>query len=146
MKPWYLTGPMSNIPGFNFPAFDGAAACLRSFGYDLIVPSEQDSPEMQALARASPDGDMAALTAAMSNHETWGEVLSRDVKIVADQVDGLILMDGWETSRGARLEVFVALLVGKRFKRLYGQHPVDQHNPIEWDYRVVSQLLRNCMP
>lgn len=145
MKPWYLTGPMSNIPGFNFPAFDAAAAALRALGYDLIVPSEQDSPEMQAKARASPDGNMAALTASMSNHETWGDVLSRDVKIVADKVDGLILMDGWEKSRGAKLEVFVGLLTGKRFKRLYANQLPDVH-PTDWHPDTVRQALRSHMP
>lgn len=147
-KPWYLTGPMSNIPGFNFPAFDDAAARLRAIGYDLIVPSEQDSPEMQAKARASPDGNMATLTSAMTNHETWGDVLSRDVKLVADRVDGLILMDGWQTSRGAKLEVFVALLTGKRFKRFYSGYSADSsgQNPEDWSADTIRYILKDSMP
>jgi hypothetical protein len=37
------------------------------------------------------------------------------MKIIADEVGGLILLDGWENSTGARLETYVALVLQKRF-------------------------------
>lgn len=112
MTKFYLAGPMSNIPQFNFPAFHAAAADLRARGYDIISPAEQDSPAVQAAAMKSPDGKLLEGKVA---GESWGQILARDVQIVADQVDGIILLPGWEKSRGARLECFVGLLCSKRF-------------------------------
>jgi hypothetical protein len=103
----YLAGPMTGIPQFNFPKFDRIAKELREAGFNVISPAEMDDPETRAWAMASTDG---AIGSGSSKGETWGDFLSRDVKIVADKVEGVVCMDGWEKSRGARLEVFVANL------------------------------------
>lgn len=112
-KPYYLAGPMTNYPQFNFPAFAIAAARLRSLGFDLIVPTEQDSPAVQSAAINSTDGSLDAQ--GKVGGETWGEILARDVKIVADEVRGIIFLPGWEKSRGARLEAFVGILCQHAF-------------------------------
>lgn len=119
---WYVAGPMTNLPQFNFPAFDAAAAALRTQGFAIISPAELDSPEMRAAAYASPNGDLGQLEAALGHRESWGSVLARDVQVVADRVIGVILLPGWENSRGALLEVAVALLCGKAF-RVYEDDP-----------------------
>lgn len=106
---YYLCGPMSGIPQFNFPLFEGAAYQLRKLGFAIVSPAEMDTPEIYAQAMASPDG------APLPGDRSWGDFLARDIKIVADEVQGLILLPGWESSRGARLEVFTGLLTGKRF-------------------------------
>ena len=106
----YLAGPMTGIPQFNFPKFDRIADGLREKGYVVISPAEMDDPETRAMALASPDGAPGSGT---SKGETWGDFLARDVKLVADEVDAVAVMDGWSASRGARLECFVALLCDK---------------------------------
>jgi hypothetical protein len=110
-NPWYLAGPMTGIPMFNFPAFEAAAGYLRRRGMPIISPHEEDSPEVQAAAWASPDGKLDADGKIAG--ETWGDILARDVKLVADGVRGVILMNGWQKSRGARLEAFVAITCDK---------------------------------
>jgi Domain of unknown function (DUF4406) len=112
MKTYYLAGPMTGIPKFNFPAFIGAAAKLREAGYTIISPAELDSPEMFERAMASPDG---APGSGSINFETWGDFLARDVKLVADSCHGIILLPDWWKSRGARLEAYVGLLCGHEF-------------------------------
>lgn len=102
----YIAGPMSGIPQFNIPAFDAAAASLRSQGHDVTNPADEDSPAVRAAGLASTTGNLADLA---PTGETWGDLLARDVKIVADRVDGVVLLPGWENSRGARLEAFVAV-------------------------------------
>lgn len=104
---YYLAGPMTGIPQFNFPAFFDAAEKLRARGHEIISPAEIDDPTTKAAALASPDGKMGS---GSPGGQTWGDFLSRDVKIVADQVQGVIVLPGWSKSRGARLEVFVASL------------------------------------
>ena len=110
---WYLAGPMSGVPQFNIPKFDTTAAKLRGLGFTIISPAELDSPLMRERAMQSMDGDLRKLE--KDTNETWGEVLARDVKLVADGIDGIIFMEDWQKSRGARLEAFVGLLTGKKF-------------------------------
>lgn len=109
-KFYYIAGPMSGIPRFNIPAFDEAAANLRKAGFNIISPAELDDPVTREMAWNSPDG--ATLNNIHPNGESWGDFLARDVKIVADKVQGIIALPGWQRSRGARLEMTVALLCG----------------------------------
>lgn len=102
----YLAGPMTGIPQFNFPAFDAAAADLRERGLDVVSPAELDDPETREAALSSEDGAPGT-----GSHvgETWGDFLARDVKLIADgDIEGIVVLDGWERSRGARLETFCA--------------------------------------
>jgi hypothetical protein len=107
----YLAGPMSGIPQFNFPAFEEAATAMRATGIDVVSPHEQDAPETRAMAWASPDGVLTKDSGA----ESWGTCLSRDVKIVADEVTGVVFLPGWQRSRGAKLEALTALMCGHSF-------------------------------
>ena len=103
---------MTGIPQFNFPAFDEAAEVIRVVSqFDVLSPAEIDSEESRAAAEMNATGD-PALYEDMTG-ETWGDLLARDVKLIADEADGVIVLEGWENSRGARLEVFVAALAGK---------------------------------
>lgn len=101
-RKYYLAGPMSSLPQANIPAFDAAAEYLRTYlKLEIVSPAELDDPEVRAAALAgAPTG------------KTWGEFLGRDVPVVADTVQGIILLDGWEKSRGARLEAYVGVLCG----------------------------------
>lgn len=128
---------MSGIAQFNFPAFIAAAAALRAQGITVISPAETDPEDVRQVAMASPDGTYDAN--GKVGHESWGDMLARDVKMLADgmlppvvhgldsegtpvteqpplmKVDGIVFLPGWENSKGARLEAFVGLLTGKQF-------------------------------
>jgi Domain of unknown function (DUF4406) len=108
----YIAGPMTGIPQFNFPAFDAVAEGLRSQDYTVVSPAEMDDPQTRKAALASPDGAPGSGT---TDGQTWGDFLARDVKLIADEIDVVAVIPGWEKSRGARLETFVArALCGKR--------------------------------
>jgi hypothetical protein len=109
-KTLYVAGPMTGYPQFNFPAFDAAALDLRERGFTIISPAELDDPATRKTALASLDGSPSS---GVSNGETWGDFLARDVKLIADGVDGIAVISGWQNSRGARLETFVSFLCGK---------------------------------
>lgn len=89
MKRIYISGPMSNMPEHNFPAFHAAAARIRSLGYEVINPAE-----------LNPDPGM-----------TWHECLRVDIRELT-MCDTLALLPGWQHSQGANLELHVAHRLG----------------------------------
>lgn len=107
--PYYVAGPMTGIKSFNYPAFDEAAASLRARGFFVISPSEIIDPELRAAALRSPDGN--GVNFARDTGYSWTDALVTNLRIVAEQVRGLILLPGWESSAGTRTELFVAELV-----------------------------------
>ena len=118
MSKFYLAGPMTGYEQFNFPAFHAAAKALRAKGLEIISPAEMDEENGVAeKAMASESGDL--IDAEIK--ETWGDLLARDVKLIADGVDGIIFLDGWQASRGARLEAFVGILCDKEFYLYSGE-------------------------
>lgn len=125
----YVAGPMTGIPQFNFPAFDAAAAQLRELGYDVVSPAELDDPDDREAALASPDGSMATYGTARPDgviKKTWGDFLARDVKLLSDGgIDAVVVLPGWEKSRGARLETYVAAAMnGKTIFDIRTMEPV----------------------
>lgn len=106
---YYLAGPMTGRPQYNYPLFDRVAGALREKGLDIVSPAEMDDDAVRAEAMASTDGIMPETNKVSG--ETWGDFLARDVKLIADELDAIILLPEWETSRGARLEAFVSLSV-----------------------------------
>lgn len=98
----YVSGPMTGIPGFNRIAFEEATKQLREKGFEVVSPHELD------------DADAGART-----QMTWGDFLSRDVKLIADEgIEGIVLLPGWYRSKGARLESFVGIQKGITFYTL----------------------------
>ena len=134
---YYIAGPMSGIAQFNYPAFFDAAEQLRNAGYDVVSPAEMDSPEVQAAALASEEGNLSELA---DTGESWGDMLSADVKLIADDVDGVLVLPGWEKSRGARLEAFVAVCVQKPVSTINSGLIVDIPNFI-----VMKEIHTNVL-
>jgi hypothetical protein len=85
----YLSGPMSGLPDLNFPAFNAAAAKLRSLGYTVVNPAE-----------LNPD-----------NTTAWDACMRADIKALCDCTT-LALLPGWERSQGAHLEMHIAHRIG----------------------------------
>ena len=120
---YYLSGPMSFRPNLNYDLFNAVANMLQQHdGIKLYNPAEHPLEELE-------EGKV---------WETlWGDYLARDVKIVADIVDGVVLLPGWEAARGSRLEVITATMVGK---------PVYAIDLDDWGlYRQHSSYLGEVM-
>ena len=105
----YVAGPMSYHPQFNLPMFFRVAGWLRKEGWRVINPAELDGWEVVFAGLESEKGELEDLPYSV----TWGTFLARDVKAVADDADGIVLLPGWATSRGARLEALTAHLCRK---------------------------------
>ena len=94
MKRVYVAGPMSGLPDFNYPAFNAEAGRLRALGYEVENPAENPVP---------PCG-------------SWAGYMRMALAQVV-QCDGIVLLPGWETSRGATLEHHVATTLGLRVEQ-----------------------------
>jgi hypothetical protein len=96
---------MTGYPQFNIPAFDATAERLRDEGYMVTSPAELDGPNVREQLMRSESGDPRDLPVGT----TWGDFLARDVKMLADDgIEGVVVLRGWNQSKGARLETFVA--------------------------------------
>lgn len=92
----YVSGPMTGLPRYNFAAFADATRRLIGAGFDVCNPGE----------KGVIDG------------WEWVDYLRYDLRELLD-CDAVALLPGWERSRGASLEKYVAEQLG------YPVDPVD---------------------
>lgn len=86
----YLSGPMTGLPGYNYPAFHDAARRLRSMGYYVFNPAE------------SFEGDTS---------RPREDYMRKDIEMLL-QADMVALLPGWERSKGVAVELAVATSLG----------------------------------
>jgi hypothetical protein len=102
---WYLSGPMTGLPDFNRPAFHAVARQVRAAGQGELNPAELCPPGLR-----------------------WAAAMAIDLRAL-DTADGVILLPGWERSRGARIEVQRAkardlpIVPWAVWQRTYGARP-----------------------
>ena len=89
MKAIYISGPMTGLPELNFPAFHAAARQLRDMGHTAFNPAEV--------------GEEAG--------KTWEDYMRKDIKLLCE-CDAILLLPGWEKSKGAHLELHIAHRIG----------------------------------
>jgi len=101
---YYISGPMTGYPGDNRAAFARATSRLRAAGHQVVDPTEMDMVYNDA-------GDVGDGTPS----PLWRMFIARDVSIIlSSQFDRIMALDGWERSRGARMEVMAAVMCGTR--------------------------------
>lgn len=80
----YISGPMTGLPDYNYPAFNACAEHLRALGHEPINP-----------ARPGEDG--------------WDWVaFMRRALCDLSEADGIYMLPGWLNSRGACIEERIA--------------------------------------
>lgn len=87
----YLSGPMTGLKDFNRPAFFKAAKSLLLAGLRVFNPAENGLPP------SAP----------------WDEHMRVDIKALMD-CRAIALLPGWESSKGANIELRLALDLGMR--------------------------------
>lgn len=84
----YVCGPMTGLPEFNYPAFRTAAERLTAAGYPV----------------ESPAGELV-------DGWGWSDYMRRALGLLV-QCQGVAVLAGWQTSRGARIEAKLAQDLG----------------------------------
>lgn len=90
MKRIYISGPMTGYANLNRDAFDRARDSLTSQGVHAVSPADIVPP---------------------SKTPEWSDYLRADIAALVT-CDGVATLPGWESSRGAQLEVHVAHALG----------------------------------
>jgi hypothetical protein len=86
MDKMYLSGPMTGLPNYNHELFHRVAAEFRQVGFSVCSPAEFF------------DGDIT---------KERKEYMREAIKYLLE-ADTIVLLPGWEESKGARLEATIA--------------------------------------
>ncbi|WP_201799299.1 dATP/dGTP diphosphohydrolase domain-containing protein [Subtercola vilae] len=117
----YIAGKMTGLPEFNFPAFFAAEEALKSRGIESVNPARHDQDN--GLDVTGMDGTESPEGFDLKAALLW------DLAQVAD-ADGVYLLDGWETSKGAAAELALARALGKEI--------IFQTDPASEEVRTTS--------
>lgn len=95
----YLSGPMTGIKDLNRQAFMDAEHRLRALGFAVINPHDVPLPDLPADAPYD---------------ELWAKCLALDIWVLVktNRPDALVLLAGWQKSRGSLLEAAVCRRFG----------------------------------
>lgn len=85
----YLSGPVTGITDLNRPAFSEAASTLRAAGHQVMNPHDINKGE-----------------------QSWEYCLRHDLIAMLQHCDQIAMLPGWGASKGARLELTVAVALG----------------------------------
>lgn len=113
--PFYLAGPMSGYPDFNFSAFEQACIQLRYYGLTIRSPHEIDHGETPATRGSLP-------------YETY---MQAGLDLL-ETCKGIILLHGWPQSGGACRELSRAIDLGLPvyFYDTYELHGMNRKPPV----------------
>lgn len=95
----YIAGPMSGIKDHNKPAFMSAAYTYERMGFNVF------NPIMSKVSRLVQDGKL-------SGSEAYRRCLALDLKYICETATDILMLKGWETSKGARAEHATAVALG----------------------------------
>ena len=116
----YIAGPMRGIPEFNFPAFHRAARHYRRLGYEVFSPAERDNERHGTdISKGNQSGSEEQ--AAVQHGFNLRDALGEDLCWICKHADAILMLDGWENSKGAKAEKATAEALGLAVW-YYGQH------------------------
>ena len=109
----YLAGPMSGYAQHNFPLFNRIAAQLREQGFEVFNPAENF------------DGDV---------RKPRAFYMKMDIPALIES-QAVVVLPGWRESRGANLEVWLALDMGMPLYNCKPAEPAPTLTPLA-DLRI----------
>lgn len=92
----YISGKMTGVKDYNYPEFNRAASGLRQAGHEVFNPAEID-----------------VNTKGLTEIEKWMKYMEVCMPAV-EKCHTIYLLKGWESSKGARLELKKAIEMGHK--------------------------------
>lgn len=87
----YISGPMSNLPDYNRPAFHLMERIIKQTGCRVLSPARYPDKATELMS--------------------YQDHMRRDIKMVCES-NIMIVMNGWEVSKGVEVELAVAKSIG----------------------------------
>lgn len=91
----FISGPMSGYEKYNFPKFDEIEEKLVSFGYEVVNPAR--------ISRRYKEKDVK------SDRSVYDKMVQEQIA-AEKSCDAILLLNGWQKSKGVRRELELALL------------------------------------
>lgn len=88
MAKCYIAGPMTGYADLNYPVFHSVAERLRAMGFEVVSPAELNPIETP-----------------------YREAMVKDI-LALIKCDHIVMLEGWEQSKGASLENHIAVVLG----------------------------------
>jgi hypothetical protein len=82
----YIAGPMTGYKDLNYPAFNAMKTELQQAGYTPLSPADVDNK---------------------GEAQSWEWYMRRTIPMLCE-ADAVLLLPGWERSKGARIEERIA--------------------------------------
>lgn len=101
MVDYYIAGPMRGLPENNFPMFFDVEEKLSQLGYTSLNPARMDEEILGLTARYA-----LPTTAALR------DFMIRDLPAMLKECNNVVLLPGWQNSRGACVEAYVGYMCG----------------------------------
>jgi hypothetical protein len=102
-KQVYLSGPMRGYQNFNFQAFLAGAEKLRRLGYKVYDPAEHElAAGFDPETGKYKDGHTVSIRELIVDDLTW----------ICQFADLVVVLPGWQKSKGALAEVHCAYAIG----------------------------------
>jgi len=103
----YISGPISGLQNGNFDKFDLAQKELEKQGYIVVNPHEINKELYQKWASKLDDISQS------TQDEIWRDFMKSDIRHLT-LCSCVFVLDGWEDSRGSRIEIFLAQKLGMK--------------------------------
>lgn len=98
----FISGPMSGLPDFNYPAFHEAGEYLHAKGEIFFSPAH----DWMGKERQPPTPE---------EEKPWEHYMRKSLKMLLD-CDRILMLPGWEKSRGATIEKELAIILNMQIE------------------------------
>ena len=97
----YLSGPMTDIPRREYQRkFREAERILHRYGYGVINPCNVWACRFPWIYKA--------MEFCLGHSKAYALILAYDLILLMTRADGIAMLPGWQASRGAQIENYVA--------------------------------------
>jgi uncharacterized protein DUF4406 len=120
----YISGAITGATAEEMALFTEAKTDLMGRGFAVFNPPDHDVPD------------------AATSQDRWRAALCRDTAVIS-RCKGIAVLRTFGRSKGALLEVFNAVCLGKEIVLLTNQHDEWRDNILEEMRRVQAELWRN---
>lgn len=100
----YIAGPMQGIANFNFPRFNAVTAAFRANGHTVFNPAEKDIERHAGVDIAAGNANGSLAEAKVNHGFSLRRALADDCRFICEQCNTIVMLPGWEQSKGAMAE------------------------------------------